>query len=93
MARTIIDKTPFTQNNYTEDIVPSSEPMAGFGARLPFWSYILGIVEHRLESVNGLYIGFDVTDDFVIRTLSMPIRETNNNITKSIINRYQVSGV
>ncbi len=49
MARTVVEKTIFNQSTYHEGIVPSHDPMNGFGANWAFWSYLLGIFETRAQ--------------------------------------------
>lgn len=87
MALTVIEKTGFSQSTYHEGIVPSQDPMDGFGSSLAFWAYLLGIVEARLEKMNSDYAVFDVTENFARRSRTAAIRVTNNKIALYIANK------
>ena len=87
MARTVVEKTGFSQRNYTEDIVPSEDPLDGFGASLAFWGYILGLVEARLERMNSAYSVFDVTENFARRSRTSSLRSTNDKIASIIVQK------
>lgn len=88
MAKTVITKTGMPQSKYSEKLVPSKNAPKGFGAKLPYWAYILGIVEARLEQKNPAYFAFDVTEDFAKKTRSIPISKTNEAITAMIIKGF-----
>jgi hypothetical protein len=88
MRAAVIDHTGFDKDTYHEGIVPSKEPMDGFEANMSAWSGILGVVEGRLEATDPKYSVFDTTDTFVRRTRTAPLRDTNNAITKIIIDSW-----
>ncbi len=92
MARTVIEKSGFSQSTYHEGIVPSKDPMDGFGSSIPFWAYILGVVEGRLENTNPLYAVFDVTENFAKSSRKAAIRVTNNKIALHIHGKLSAAG-
>ena len=92
MARTVVEKTGFSQSTYHEGIVPSKDPMEGFGSSLAFWAYILGIVEGRLENTNPKYAVFDVAENFAKRSRRAAIRVTNNKIALTIDEKLSAAG-
>lgn len=94
MAKTVVEKTLFDQSTYHEGIVPSQDPMNGFGSSVAFWAYLLGIFEGRLENIDPLYAVFDVTKAFARRSRGAAIRESNNQITIQIHHKLSAaSGV
>lgn len=91
MAQTIVEKTFFDRSTYTEEIVPKNPPTAGFKARPAYWSYLLGIVEGRLDQK---YRGFNVTEAFMKKSAGKPLRVTNDEITKIILaNNNEMAGL
>jgi hypothetical protein len=88
MRAAVIAHTGFDKYSYHEGIVPSKEPMDGFEANVSAWSGILGVVEGKLEATDPKYSVFDTTDAFVRRTRTLPLRDTNNAITKVIIDSW-----
>lgn len=84
VGQTIVEESPFERNNFTWDIIPAKEPMAGFGASTAFWSYVLGVVKGRL---HRKYPGFKVTPSFMRLSRRKSLTETVTAITLNILSQ------
>jgi hypothetical protein len=83
MRDAVVASTPFDRETYKEALVPSAEIPKGWKANEPNWALILKECEELLRHRYN-YAVSTTTVDFVRKTMSKPLSETNNTIDKAI---------
>ncbi|HUU25922.1 MAG TPA: hypothetical protein VMW68_10220 [Methyloceanibacter sp.] len=82
MHKAVLRTGVFSEANYTEAIVPGKPPMHGWGANVPNWQLVLDKCGEDVEA-NGHVWPF-LSEEFVARTLSVPLADTNNELAQAI---------
>lgn len=87
LRKAIMCNSQFDPTTYNVDIVPSAEPMKGWGAKTEAWGLLLEEVAARLCLIDKDYKKFQPTKKIIDATLKKPVKETIGEIAEIILKK------